>query len=69
MGAKCCKAFNPLLDPKKVHVKKIKDIFANYFKNQNLGGDYKGHEELSVEIIDSVERYSKGAAKDLVNIM
>jgi hypothetical protein len=52
MGAKCCQAFFPALKPKGVHIKKIKDIFEGYFKNQGKGIDYKGTEELNVETIE-----------------
>jgi len=65
MGA-CCSCKVVELQPGKVHIKKTKEIFKSYLKNQGIK---EGRELITPEVAENVERHSKAAAKDLVALM
>ena len=71
MGASCCGCCKLTLQPKKVHIKQLVEIYKNYLKNANESGTkgWKGHETLSAEVISRAEKYAKTSCKDLVKIM
>jgi hypothetical protein len=67
MGA-CCSCQLVQLQPGKVHIKKLKDIFAAYLKNQGIKESKKnaGKNIIDQEVSENVERHAKSSAKDLV---
>ena len=69
MGCKVSSCFTIKAEPKRNHIKKIKDIYANYLQSKPKDSAAKGVEQLSGEMVESIERYTKGAAKDLCHIM
>jgi hypothetical protein len=47
-------------NPKRIHAKKLQEIYNNYLKNQ--GKDprtFKGVDQLTPDLIESVSRYSQ----------
>ena len=67
MGATCCKI---VVQPGRIHAKKTQESFNNYLKNQNIDpATNNGTDEITPEVIESVERYGRQSAKELIRIM
>ncbi len=46
-------------NPKRIHAKKLQEIYNNYLKNQGKDPKtFKGADQLTPELIESVSRYS-----------
>jgi len=71
MGACSCKLPVVEMQPKKVHIKKIIDIFNSYFKNQGVKLNSKavGKDDVDDSVAELVERHAKTSSKDLLQLM
>jgi hypothetical protein len=55
----CGQCFALKKEPKRNHIKKIKDIYNNYLKSKDYPVGSKGIEQLSPVIVEDIERYTK----------
>jgi hypothetical protein len=67
MGA-CCSCKQVQLQPGKVHIKKIREIFNAYLKNQGIKISKKnnGKHVIDQEVVENVDRHVKAVSKDLI---
>ena len=70
MGARCS-CMQVQLQPGKVHVKKIREIFDAYLKNQGMKSSRKDRGKLVIdqEVVALVSGHCGGASKDLIQLM
>lgn len=58
------------MQPKKVHIKKLHEIFNNYIKNQGKDpSKFRGEDAITNENVTNIERYAKQNSKEMIRMM